>query len=46
MPGPCSFRPRFPQGGVWIEKRGGVRAASHSPEELLRAMARPNAPVA
>jgi hypothetical protein len=40
------FPPSLSEGGVWHEKRSTVRVAGHSPEELLRAMARPNAPLA
>jgi len=39
------FPPSLSEGGVWHERRSNLRAADHSPEELLRAMARPNAPL-
>lgn len=40
------FPPSLSEGGKWIEKSSSVRVANHSPEELLRAMARPNTPLA
>jgi hypothetical protein len=40
------YPPSLSEGGKWIEKSTGVRTKEHSPEELLRAMARPNTPLA
>lgn len=39
------FPPSLSEGGQWIEKRSNVRVANHSPEELLRALSRPNTPL-
>jgi hypothetical protein len=43
--GMALFPPSLSEAG-WSEKRGNVRSKNHSPEELLRALARPNAPLA
>lgn len=39
------FPASLSEGGRWIEKRSSVRVANHSPEELLRALGRPNTPL-
>lgn len=39
------FPPSLSEGGQWIEKGNGVRTEIHSPEELLRALGRPNTPL-
>lgn len=44
--GMALFPPSLSNPPVWHEKRSNVVTATHSPEELLRAMARPNAPLA
>ena len=40
------FPPELSSNGQWNEKASGMRTDTHSPEQLLRAMARPNAPLA
>jgi hypothetical protein len=40
------FPPKLSSNGQWNEARSSVRTETHSPEQLLRAMARPNAPLA
>jgi hypothetical protein len=39
------FPASLSDGGEWYEQRSTVRTKNHSPEELLRAMARPNTPL-
>jgi hypothetical protein len=44
--GMALFPPSLSEGGKWIEHGGGpVRVDTHSPEELLRALGRPNTPL-